>query len=36
MILLYNFNLKSRAKELRKNMTDAEIRVWKRIKGKQL
>jgi len=32
----YNKNLKSLARELRKNMTDAERHLWTRIRRKQL
>ncbi len=36
MRLPYNKGLKPFARELRKNMTDAERRVWARIRRKQL
>ena len=36
MMLPYNKALKPFARELRKNMTDAERRVWMRIRMKQL
>lgn len=36
MILSYNSQLKPKTRDLRKNMTDAEIHLWQRIKGKQL
>lgn len=36
MILKYNQKLKSPARELRKNMTDAERRLWSKIRGKQI
>ncbi|TCK62459.1 endonuclease domain-containing protein [Seleniivibrio woodruffii] len=32
----YNKNLKKFSRDLRKNMTDAERRIWCRIKGKQV
>ncbi len=32
----YNQNLKSKSQDLRKNMTDAEITLWLKIKGKQI
>ena len=35
-MLPYNKNLKELARELRKNMTDAERRVWSKIRRKQL
>ena len=35
-IIPYNPVLKDRARQLRKNMTLAEVLLWKRIKGKQL
>jgi very-short-patch-repair endonuclease len=35
-IIPYDSNLKERARELRKNMTLAEILLWKQLKGKQL
>ncbi len=35
-IIPYNPKLKERARELRRNMTKAEIRLWKAIKGKQI
>lgn len=35
-MLDYNKKLKKRAQELRKNMTDAEIILWSKIKGKQI
>ena len=35
-MLPYNKNLKILARELRKNMTDAERRVWSKIRRKQL
>jgi very-short-patch-repair endonuclease len=35
-MLPYNKNLKKYARELRKNMTDAEQLLWSRIRGKQL
>lgn len=35
-MLPYNKNLKSLARELRKNMTDAERHLWTRIRRKQL
>ncbi|MEM6768343.1 MAG: endonuclease domain-containing protein [Bacteroidota bacterium] len=35
-IIPYNPKLKERAKWLRKNMTLAEVLLWKRVKGKQL
>ncbi len=36
LVLPYNKNLKELARELRKNMTDAERRVWSKIRRKQL
>lgn len=35
-MLPYNKNLKTLARELRKNMTDAERRLWSKIRRKQL
>lgn len=35
-MLRYNKDLKSFSQKLRKNMTDAERRLWARIRGKQL
>ena len=35
-MLPYNKNLKQLARELRKNMTDAERRLWSKIRRKQL
>ena len=35
-MIRYNPKLKLRARELRKNMTDAEIKLWARIRRKQL
>jgi len=35
-IIPYNPKLKERAKELRKNMTVAEVMLWNELKGKQL
>ena len=35
-MLPYNKNLKELARELRKNMTDAERRLWSKIRRKQL
>jgi very-short-patch-repair endonuclease len=35
-VLPYNKKLKNLARELRKNMTDAERRLWSRIRRKQL
>ena len=35
-MLPYNKNLKQFSRNLRKNMTDAERRLWSRIRGKQL
>ncbi len=35
-MLHYNKGLKSFSQQLRKNMTDAERRLWTRIRGKQL
>ncbi len=32
----YNQNLKPKSQNLRKNMTDAEITLWLKIKGKQI
>ena len=32
----YNKNLKNFARKLRKNMTEAEVRLWNQIKGKQI
>ena len=36
LMLPYNKNLKQLARELRKNMTDAERRLWSKIRRKQL
>ncbi len=36
MILKYNQSLKPAARELRKNMTDAEKLLWSKIRGKQI
>jgi len=35
-MLPYNKNLKQFSQKLRKNMTDAEGRLWSRVRGKQL
>jgi len=35
-VLPYNKNLKNVARDLRKNMTDAERHVWSRVRRKQL
>jgi very-short-patch-repair endonuclease len=35
-MLSYNKNLKSLSKNLRRNMTDAERRLWSKIRGKKL
>ena len=35
-MLPYNKNLKNLARDLRKNATDAERRLWSKIRGKQL
>jgi very-short-patch-repair endonuclease len=35
-MLIYSKELQSYARELRKNMTDAEVRLWARIKSRQL
>ncbi len=35
-MLSYNKGLKPFSQQLRKNMTDAELRLWTRIRGKQL
>lgn len=35
-MLSYNKDLKSFSQQLRKNLTDAESRLWARIRGKQL
>jgi very-short-patch-repair endonuclease len=35
-MLIYNGNLKQYARQLRKNMTDAERRLWAKIRMKQL
>ncbi|MDP2719161.1 MAG: endonuclease domain-containing protein [Dehalococcoidia bacterium] len=35
-MLLYDQNLKQYSRALRKNMTDAEIRIWSKIRKKQL
>ena len=35
-MLSYNKDLKSFSQQLRKNLTDAERRLWARIRGKQL
>jgi very-short-patch-repair endonuclease len=35
-MLRYNGNLKSKARQLRKNMTDSENALWSRLRNKQL
>jgi len=35
-VLRYNPNLKNRARQLRKNMTDSEKTLWSRLRGKQV
>ena len=35
-IIPYNPKLKDRARQLRQNMTPGEIKLWQRLKGKQL
>ena len=35
-MLRYNPNLKNRARQLRKNMTDSEKTLWSRLRGKQV
>jgi very-short-patch-repair endonuclease len=35
-IIPYNPALKERARQLRKNMTPGEVKLWQRLKGKQL
>jgi very-short-patch-repair endonuclease len=35
-MLPFNKNLKAFARDLRRNMTDAELHIWKRIRRKQL
>jgi len=35
-IIPYNPKLKERARQLRKNMTPGEAKLWQRLKGKQL
>ncbi len=35
-MLKYNRNLKTFSRRLRNNMTDSEIRLWSKIRGKQL
>ena len=35
-MLLYNKSLKQLSRSLRKNMTDAEMLLWSKLKGKQL
>jgi len=35
-MLSYNANLKAKARQLRKNMTDSEHMLWSRLRGKQL
>jgi len=35
-MLKYNANLKSRARQLRQNLTDSESALWTRLRGKQL
>jgi very-short-patch-repair endonuclease len=36
MMLSYNANLKHKARQLRKTMTDSERALWSRLRGKQL
>ena len=36
MTLRYNENLKSKARQLRKHMTDSERTLWSRLRGKQV
>ena len=36
MTLPYNINLKERSRELRRHMTEAEKKIWERIKSKHL
>ena len=33
---MYNNNLKQFSRQLRKNMTDAEMHLWSRVRGKQI
>ena len=35
-VIPYNPRLKDRARQLRKNMTRAEVMLWQHVKGKQL
>jgi very-short-patch-repair endonuclease len=35
-MLRYNKDLKSKARQLRKHMTDSEIILWSRLRGKQI
>jgi very-short-patch-repair endonuclease len=35
-MLKYNANLKSRARQLRQKLTDSELALWLRLRGKQL
>jgi len=35
-MLKYNDNLKSKARQLRKNLTDSERALWTRLRGKQI
>ncbi len=35
-MLRYNQNLKNRARQLRKNLTDSEKALWSRLRGKQV
>jgi very-short-patch-repair endonuclease len=35
-MLKYNPNLKTNARQLRQNLTDGELSLWRRLRGKQL
>jgi very-short-patch-repair endonuclease len=35
-MLKYNPNLKANARQLRQNLTDSELSLWRRLRGKQL
>jgi very-short-patch-repair endonuclease len=35
-VLKYNSNLKANARQLRQNLTDGELSLWRRLRGKQL
>jgi len=35
-MLIYNANLKDKARQLRKNLTDSEKALWSRLRNKQV